>query len=316
MKQKEYFGHGSIENLKSILERDKPKNIFLVTGNNSYVSSGAEKALNKILGSYHVKRFHGFETDPKLEEVEDGISLFNQGDYDFMVAIGGGSVIDTAKLINTFSANKGRPIDYITKELLLKNKGVPLVAIPTTAGSGSEATHFAVIYNDKAKFSVAHENILPDYAILDYQFTKDLPAGITASTGIDALSQAVEACWSINSTEESNKYAQEAILLIQDRLRDAVINIGRKSREEMMKASNLAGKAINITKTTAPHAISYILTSKFGIPHGHAVGLTLGKMLVYNSLVTDDDINDPRGSEYVRQNIEDLCRALGAKTPM
>ncbi len=245
-----------------------------------------------------------------MKDIEKGIEIFKENKCDFVVAVGGGSVMDVAKSINVLVANDGKPKDYVNKKINIENKGNTLIAIPTTSGSGSEATKFAVIYVDKTKYSLDHEFILPYYAIVDPQFTMNLPKSITASTGMDALCQAIESYWCINSTDESKNYAREAIKLVMKHLILAVNNPSEESREAMSKAAHLAGKAINISKTTACHAISYPITSYFNVPHGHAVALTLGQMLIFNSQVSENDILDKRGVGYVKNIINEIVNML------
>jgi len=241
------------------------------------------------------------------------LELFRQRDYGIVIAVGGGSVLDMAKLIRIMAAQDVPPSEIVNRDGTITHRGIPLVAIPTTAGTGSEATHFAVVYIDKTKYSVAHEYILPDIAIIDPLLTHSMPPNLTAVTGMDALSQAIESYWSVNSTDESKAYAREAIVLTLQNLERSVHKPSPETRYAMCKAAHLAGRAINISKTTAPHAVSYTLTSHFGIPHGHAVGLTLGEFLVFNSEVSDADNGDPRGVEFVRSTIRELCEILGVK---
>jgi|TARA_Y100000310_G_scaffold167546_2_gene167405 alcohol dehydrogenase class IV len=311
MKQEEYLGFGSIKHVESILKNNNAKNIFLVTGNGSYESCGSKEVISKLLSNYSFSRFCDFEVDPKVEDVKRGIDIFRKGNYDMVIAIGGGSVMDTAKLINILSPQSGNPVEYIQEGREIEPLGKPLIAIPTTAGSGSEATHFAVVYVDGKKYSVAHPDMLSNHAILDPSLTIRLPQKITASTGMDALTQASESLWSVGSTDESQKYAREAINLVLNNLNNAVNNPSLESREAMINAAHLAGMAINITKTTAPHALSYYLTSKYGIPHGHAVALTFGEVLVHNSLVTEEDVIDERGAHHVRNTMQELYGLLG-----
>src|SRR3989344_336954 len=199
MHKKEYFGYNSIIKLKDILKKYEPKSIFLVTGKDSYEKCGAKLIIDKILRDYDVTRFYEFEPNPKLSDIKKGIEFFKKNNCHFVIAVGGGSVIDVAKSINVLAANTGKPIDYIKNIKKIIKKGKTLVAVPTTSGSGSEATKFAVVYIDKTKYSLDNEFILPDYAIVDPQFTISLPKNITASTGMDALSQGIESYWSINS---------------------------------------------------------------------------------------------------------------------
>ncbi len=311
---KEFIGKGSIYKLKDILTKYKPKAIFLVTGKGSYEKSGAKSILTNILKNYKVVHFDELQPNPKLEDVERGLKIFKENRCDFVIAVGGGSAIDVAKSVNVLSTNFGGVFDYVNNKKELKNRGNILVAIPTTAGSGSEATHFIVLYKGKNKCSLGHKEFtLPDYAIVDSKLTESLPAYITACTGMDALGQAIESYWSVYSTDESKKYASEAIRIILNSIRNAVNDPSAKSREAMSKGAFLAGKAINISKTTACHAIAYPITSYFKVPHGHAVGLTLASMFVYNSKVTEKDVLDKRGGGYVKKTIKEVVALLGTK---
>ena len=311
MRQQEFFGIRSIKTLKKILLKHNPKNIFLVTGKTSYEKCGAKSILDKILSKYKIIHFYDFETNPKISDIKKGISLFKKNNCDFVIAVGGGSVMDVAKSVNSFDANEGKPKDYLQKGKTISKKGKILVAVPTTAGSGSEATRFAVIYINKIKYSLDNNFILPDYAIIDPQFIMNLPKSITASAGMDALSQGIESYWSVNSNNESKKYSKLAIKLAVRNLADAA-NGNKSGRTAMAKAAHLAGKAINLAKTTACHAISYPITSYFNISHGHAVALTIPSMLAYNSNVTERDLLDKRGVKYVKKTILEIAKLLGA----
>jgi alcohol dehydrogenase class IV len=261
-------------------------------------------------------RFSHFELNPKLEDVQRGIEIYRNFEPDVVIALGGGTAIDLAKLIGTLSVQKGAERSKCSRDIAMgvaaiEVEGKPMIAIPTTAGTGSEATHFAVVYVDGEKYSVAHPSMLPDYAIVDPTLTESLPKRITAATGLDALCQAIESIWAVAATEESMGYAQEAARLAFDHLAAAVNAPTPEARRAMFRASHLAGKAINITKTTAPHALSYFLTSRYGVPHGMAVATTLRAMLEFNADVTDDDCVDPRGATAVRERIARILNVLG-----
>lgn len=313
MKQIEYFGEGSIKNLKEILAKENPSTIFLVTGKKSYEFCGAEKILDDILKDYKVIQFDNFQANPTIENVEHGLKLFRENKIDLIIAVGGGSPMDIAKSISILDSQQGDIKNFITAEKQLERARHSLVAIPTTSGSGSEATQYAVVNIGKTKYSLQHESLLPNYSIVDPELTYNLPAKITASTGIDALAQGIESYWSIHSTDESKKYSIETIKLALNNLEKAVNQSDKSARKAMSRASNLSGKAINITRTTACHAISYPITTYFNVPHGHAVGLTLGSILVYNSRVSDKDVLDQRGVEYVKKTISGLVELLGCK---
>ena len=314
MEQKEFIGAGSIKNVKKILEENSAKKVLLVTGKKSFITSGAQNKLDEILKGIHTEQFDQFEVNPKLESVYAGIEILNNTKFDLVIAVGGGSAIDMAKLINILAVQKNTILlDYINDSKLIEGCGLPLVAIPTTSGTGSEATHFSVVYVDKIKHSLAYHFMLPNYAVVDTELSYNLPAHIAAAGAMDALSQAVESYWAVKSTEKSKKYAAEAIKLILSVIEDAVSG-NKRAREVMSKAAHLAGKAINITTTTAPHAISYPITTYYGLQHGHAVALTLGYFFEINYSFNDDDIVDRRGVDYLKNIMEDLYIMFQVKT--
>ena len=303
-----------IEHLRDALSRYSAKSVFLVTGDKSFTLSGAEDALKPFLANLRVHRFFEFAENPEIDDVERGLAAFRKQDADVILAVGGGSVIDMAKMINVFAAVENPIEAHVRENQPFERKAKPLIAIPTTAGAGSEATQFATLYIDKQKFSVANKLLLPDVAIVDPVLTHNLPPRLTAISGMDSLSQSIESYWSVHSTDESKGYAREAMGLIIENLSNAVLAPADASRAAMSKAANLAGQAINITRTTAPHALSYSLTSRFGVPHGQAVSFTLPRFLVFNYGVTDADVVDGRGAAYVRKTIEEVAAVLGCRT--
>ena len=304
------------DKLKKFLTENKIRRILLVIGKKSYAVSGAERMFRSILASYQVFKFNEISPNPKFEDVERGVEILRKKKCDTVIAIGGGSVLDVAKLINIFSAQSGAPLSYILGQKAIIKPGKPLVALPTTAGSGSEATHFAVIYINGVKHSIAHQFMLPSLSIVEPELVMSMPKRLAAASGMDALAQAIESYWSINATEASKRFSESAIRLALDNFVVSVRKPTLKSRAAMARAAYLSGKAINITKTTAPHAISYFFTSRFGVPHGHAVGLTLGSILDFNCQVSREDVGDKRGLKYVRDTMAELLRLLEAPTPL
>jgi alcohol dehydrogenase class IV len=304
--------HGALDELPRILAHTRPRHIFLVTGKTSYSRSGAEAALKAQLEPFMVTHWSDFDENPKLKHLELGLAQFGEARHDLVLAVGGGSAIDMAKLIKIFSSQSKPPSAYVEGSEALQPTTLPLVAIPTTAGSGSQATHFAVLYIGKTKYSVAHACMLPDVALVDPALLQGVAPRVAASAGLDALNQGIESYWSIHSTEASKSFAREAIELVCANLRDAVHRPSDSARFAMARAAHLAGDAINITMTTAPHAVSYPITSYFGVPHGHAGGLILAQVLVYNAGVEDDDCLDSRGAGYVRATMGEITGFLGA----
>jgi alcohol dehydrogenase class IV len=136
---------------------------------------------------------------------------------------------------------------------------------------------------------------------------------LTASTGLDALCQGIESLWSVLSTDESRMYAKEAVTLAIHNLEKVVNKPDKESRLNMAKAAHLSGKAVNISKTTAAHSISYPITSYFGIPHGHAVALTIYEILEFNYNIKKEDCNDERGVKFVKNRLDDIITLIDCK---
>ncbi|MFZ1321191.1 MAG: phosphonoacetaldehyde reductase [Ignavibacteria bacterium] len=314
MSEKIIIENGSIKKLTDLIDIQIVKRIFLVTGKNSYSISGAEKKLKILDRNFETVHFDDVGEMPKIENIKTGIELFNESDCDVVIAVGGGNVIDMAKSINILSSHSEIAEDLITGKKKISVKGKDLIAVPTTAGSGSESTHFAVVYTGKNKYSMADEFILPDIAIVDPELTYSLDSRQTAISGIDAFCQAVESYWSVNSTKESREYSKESINLILENLKTCVKEPHESARFNMCKASNLAGRAINISKTTAPHAVSYTLTSEFGIPHGQAVCITLPGFLEFNYNLNDENISEGINKEEHKILMNELSGMFGYKS--
>ena len=243
-------------------------------------------------------RFSGFTSNPLYEDIKSGVKVLKKYKCDFIVAIGGGSCIDTAKGIKNYN-----------------HTNIPFMAVPTTSGTGSEATHFAVIYENGEKFSIANDKLLPDYVILQPDTLKTLPIYQMKCTMLDALCQAIESWWSKKATPESIGYSKEAIMLILANF-DGYLKNEADGNNKMLIASNLAGKAINITTTTAPHAMSYKLTSLYGLPHGHAVAVCLPK--VWRYMGGFDDIAKSLGKANHEEAVlwfEEMLHSFGILPP-
>lgn len=281
MKQQAFIETNSFSKLLLCLQEYSPDELFLVRGKHSYECCGAKDEVDRVVSilGCRVIEFFDFQENPKVEDMEKGLALLRTTNANVVVAIGGGSVLDMAKLIRFFYSYSGDPIGRdFTKEREL----LPLFVLPTTAGTGSEATHFAVLYKDRIKFSVEHDDILPDYAIVHSPFTYSNNKYLTACSGFDALAQAIEAYWNVNACEESDEYAEKAICLLWQNLSLAVNAPTEDIRDKVSEGAYWAGKAINITKTTAPHAFSYPFTTYYGYPHGHAVALTFPYIAALN----------------------------------
>ena len=296
--------------LKGLLWEWGLKKPLLVTGKNSYYSSGADRSLRDTWNKLRVTHFNDFHVNPDSQDVEKGIDIFLKSDCDCIVSVGGGSVIDMAKLINYYSTSTPLQIDINS----LNNPQPQLVkhiAIPTTAGSGAESTHFAVLYIGKDKFSVAHPNLLPDAVLIDPLLHYAQSTYQKAVSGIDALAQAIESLWSVNRTEESTLYAQNALRLLWNSLPKAVQKGDPNAHLETAEGANWAGRAINITKTTAPHALSYGFTTLANLPHGHAVALSLPYFLELHTNPKEDAIVvHPGGTPAVKESMKEIFETI------
>ena len=250
-------------------------------------------------------KFSGFGPNPDFGEVMEGTKIFVENGCDFLVSLGGGSAMDVAKGIKGVLGKD----NFEAEELLKKpqpDEKVLHLAIPTTAGTGSESTHFAVIYLKGVKYSMSDNRLLPDFVLLEPKLLATLPDYQKKATMLDALCQGIESYWNVNSTEESKKYAREAIRLILGNYHEYTEeSFDAKVALRMLRAANLSGQAINISQTTAAHAMSYKITSLYGLAHGQAVAVCLPLIWRY-MLEHLSEVSDPRGEEYLEQVFYDL----------
>lgn len=285
--------------------------VFLVCGksfNRLPIAAGIYSSA--YCNAVEVVRFQDFSPNPRYEQVVEGVSLFLQTECDAILAVGGGSAMDVAKCIKLFSV-----LDH-TKNYLsqtLQPSPIPLIAVPTTAGTGSEATRFAVIYYDGEKQSITHADGLPNAVVLDPSGLQSLPEYQRKATMLDALCHGVESYWSVNSTQESRAYSHQAIASILHYLPSYLRNEAEGNRG-MLLASNTAGKAINITQTTAGHAMCYKLTSLYGIAHGHAAALCVCALWPY-MLQNPQKCVDPHGARHLQSTFESIASAMNCETP-
>ncbi|MBL4620945.1 MAG: phosphonoacetaldehyde reductase [Immundisolibacteraceae bacterium] len=300
--------------LHAKLEHLSARRVFLVTGKESFFASKAAETIATACDNLITNRFCDFAANPERTDVNLGIAQCTAFSPDVIVAIGGGSVIDMAKLI---SAAMSSVRDDINDILLIDkiSREIPLIAVPTTAGSGSEATQFAVLYIEKTKHSVDAPALLPDYSILDSRLTLSASSFQSAVSGIDALCQSIESFWSVQSTTQSRKFSTRAIELILANIGRSVNQADPDARRQMLTAAHLAGQAINITRTTGPHALSYILTSAFGVPHGQAVALSVVPFFNFNADYNNHKLNDPRGHNHLQTTFKTLVKLFNITQP-
>ena len=298
----EYGGLSRLKDFKTLYDG---KSILLVTGKQSFESSGAKHVCLKLFKSQQVVQFMDFEVNPKINDAIKGAELAKEHAVDVIISIGGGSVLDTAKLVKAFYHARGNEVALVKGLDHVADPSIPLIAVPTTAGSGSEATHFAVVYIGSEKYSLASQCLLPDAVVLDGSLVKSSSKYLKTCNALDAMAQAIESFWAEGATSESRKFALSAIELGWKIFGEFISEkCSAVTAQQMIEAANQAGRAINVSKTTAPHAWSYAFTSLKGIPHGHAVWLTLPTIFELHYERSRD--RDP----YFRSNMNQLCKAL------
>jgi len=292
--QKAFINQG-LSVLTEILSDLQIKNIFFVVGNYAYssIKTLIEPYTQGIIAEFFIV------SDSNPSTIVDGCEKIRQCKSDIIIAIGGGRIIDVAKLISTAALSPHNYESIINGSEVITDKFMPLLVMPTTAGTGSEATSFSVVYLHEKKYSVVSKYLLPDYVIADSSLVQKMPDYLKSCTVFDAFAQAIESFWSVGSTPSSRKNAKESITLISQNIQNYLKN-DKKTIKYMVNAAYLSGMAINESKTTLPHALSYFLTNKYNIPHGHAVALTLGFVGKLNSKLGDDKL------KQIMQNIADF----------
>jgi alcohol dehydrogenase class IV len=258
----------SINDLNELIEEKGWSCILLVIGNHTK----NETVFSDLILMLATKNLIVITTPSGLLDLNDTHShKHSLNKIEVIIALGGGKTIDFAKglIYSNYSA-----VDFLY-----------FIAIPTTAGSGSEATHFAVYYEGCQKISIQRNNLLPTAVLHHSIFLKHLSSKQRATSAFDAIAQCIESIWSRNATNDSIKLAMEGLNISWKNLTQHVIQIDNDIDDLMLKAAYMSGKAIAITRTTGPHALSYFLTANYNIPHGQAVGLLLPIFFLYNEIM-------------------------------
>ena len=305
-----------ITQLPAIVKEVGCEKLFMVV-DSSYPFLNIKDAIEALPVKERVM-FSDFTPNPLYEQVCNGIELLKSSNCDTILAVGGGSAIDVAKCIKlAVLAEKGNASlipPLVSTRVACEGAKIPFIAIPTTAGTGSESTHNAVMYYEGAKQTVTNDGVLPDYAILEPSVLKTLPLYQKKCTMMDALCQGIESWWSVNSTEESYEYSRKAIELIMANWRKYIFDNDEVAAANIMLAANYGGRAINITATTAAHAMSYKITSLYKLPHGHAVAVCLPEIWQYMIGHMEKCI-DSRGQEYLAGIFDKITKAMGCDNP-
>lgn len=309
------IGPGSIQSLgERILARGCRKPCIVTDP--GLVQSGIVERIEEQLRDSGLEnvRFDQVEADPKYEIVNKVTALLVEKNVDLVIGLGGGSSLDIAKISAAMVANDGNVEDYFGIELLSR-KGLDLILVPTTAGTGSEVTPIVILSDEKNKLKkgIVSSHLFPDLAILDPELTVGLPPHVTAATGMDALIHAVEAYTSVNATPMTDMFAKQAIELISNNLRTAFANGSNlQARNNMLEGSMLAGIAFANAGVTAVHAFAYPIGAEFHIPHGVANTIMLIPVMDFNIVGNLDKF--AHLAEYLGQHTKGLNKRKAASS--
>ena len=280
-------GKGSLTKLPEIAKKSGGSHAFLMSGPHLAKMGLVEKAANSLKSAgIFVDTFTDIEGNPSVETVDKATAAFKEAGADFIVAFGGGSPMDVAKAVGVTAKYGGSITEY---EGAHKVPGpiIPLIAIPTTAGTGSEVTAFSVItdHSRDYKLTVFSYEILPAYAILDAELLTTAPASVAAACGIDAFIHAEEAYISTAASPFSDAMAEKAMSLIGKNIRRFVANRGDiEAAESMLVGSLFAGIAFSFARLGNVHAMSHPVSAFFDVPHGVANAVLLPVIAEYNAL--------------------------------
>ncbi|WP_066501199.1 iron-containing alcohol dehydrogenase family protein [Abyssisolibacter fermentans] len=309
LKTKIDFGENSIKNLTVHCKGRNAKKVLIVTDEN-LVKIGLVDPIKTELEatgiSYDI--YDEVKPNPEVGIIDKGGDAASHGGYDLIVAFGGGSSMDTAKGIAVLAVNEGSIYDYLdgrgNEKRNIDVKPLPIIAVPTTAGTGSEASMYSVITDEKTRIkdSITSEDIYPAVAIIDPVLMLGLPPKITAYTGLDVLGHALEAYTSKIDNVMTDMFAKEAIKLVFEYLPIAVQKGDLESRKKMAYASLIAGIAMSHCGATIPHGLGCPLSGHCDLPHGLTVGLLQIPMIDFNRDVLKDELMEI--AKYIKPNIE------------
>lgn len=294
--------------IDALLE-EKDENAVLITDKFMVDSGMADMILKKLSNCKEVSVFSEVVPDPPMDLIERGIAFLQDKDCDIVVALGGGSSIDAAKAI-VYMAKK-----IEEKQNPDNQKKIKLIALPTTSGTGSEVTQFAVVTDSKTgvKIPLIDESLMPDIAILDPELVKSAPPFITADTGLDVITHALEAYVSETASDCSDCLAEKAAELAFEFLPRAYRNgYDIKARDKMHRASCLAGMAFNLVNLGVNHGIAHALGAIFHIPHGRANALVLPYVIEFNA---DMAREGAKHSNDAAKKYQKMARIVGLPAP-
>ncbi|GAW91032.1 iron-containing alcohol dehydrogenase [Calderihabitans maritimus] len=290
------FGVNEVFNIGNKCREYNAMRVFIVT-DQGVVEAGILEQVKKVVNDAGIETvvFDEVEPDPSLETVHRCASRFREKNCDLILAVGGGSPVDTAKGARVVVENSGHIRDYAGVNKVPKAPAIPLIAVPTTSGTGSEVTMFAVLsdWENNMKITVASPYLAPELALVDPLLTLTAPPSVTAASGIDALAHAIETYVSLKAQPPAEVLALRAIELIGESLRPAVANgSDEEARTKMSLGSLLAGMAFNNSLLGLTHSIGAALSGHAHVRHGVAIGLLLPHVMEFNAMARLEKFRD------------------------
>jgi alcohol dehydrogenase len=318
-------GNGATTRLPEEAARLNMKNPLIVT-DEILEKIGVTEKITILLKGFSGGMYTGVKPEPELSLVQECKDVFVAGEHDGLIALGGGSAIDIAKAVSAFASFDGPLQDLIGTDLV-PEKGAPIIAIPTTAGTGSEVTNISILSDTEAqlKKGIVSDYLLPDVAIVSPEMTLTMPKSVTAASGIDALVHAIEAYISINASPITDALAIGAMKMIAKDLPKAYANPNNiQARESMATASLMAGMAFGNAGVAAVHALAYPLGGRYHIPHGVSNALLLPYVMEWNKIACPErfrdiaealgentaGLNETDAAELAVKRMRDLCEMV------
>lgn len=318
------FGNGEFKRINEIVTSMNYSRGVLVCGD-FWTKCGLTQRMLQQSNGLLTAAYDAIDANPTVKNVDECAQLLREQNADFVLAVGGGSVMDCAKAAASMAVIGGSITKYHATGVPLPAQHLPLIAVPTTAGTGAEVTCSSVLTNEETnkKAPIISDNFYPILAIVDPELTYSAPRRVSVGTGLDVLAHAVEGYLSVNHQPICDAIAVHAARLVMENLdASCAENFDPDARANMAEASIMAGMAFSIPKTGASHACSFVLTNDYHIPHGEACGLTLDYFIRINA-----DAENGRMHRFARQlgykdcyefcdEIAALKKRLGARVDM
>ena len=323
------FGRDSIQSLSNVLKQYEAKNVMVVYDAGVKAAGISEKVIAEIeAGGFSYVIFDGVIPNPTNQVVEEAAKIAQGADIDVFVAVGGGSSIDLAKAINILMTNPG-PIGQYGGIGMVKNDVLPLIAIPTTAGTSSEITNVSALIDTEkvCKYVVIDNKIVPSKVIIDPEFTKTMPPSVTAATGMDAITHAVESYISNMATPLTKYNSLTGLKILRENLPKVVADGGdMEAREQMLLGCVITGFGFSNANLGLVHGIAHTLSAHFGLPHGMANAAVLPYVMEFNAEGCEKEMaelaeaiglsltGNDEDKYLLAEDLKGLLKTLGIKT--